>query len=259
MIQEIRLPVPTADATPSHLLLRLAEPPTRRAPDLCLVFLHGFASVQEGTKARAFREKAFADGLSFCTFDFQGHGESGGTMLDLTITRNLADIDAVLEFLRGRGYRRFVLIGSSMGGYTGLWYAARRPGAIAVGCHIAPGFDMAKGFLLWVGPEEAARWEREGTHRFTSEEFSVELGWQWIVDLRTYNDEWLLENYATPTLLFHGGRDETIPWRTTAKFAMQCRNGCVDAHLFGDGDHRLTDQRDEMWRLILEFMRAKGI
>ena len=103
--EEIRehLPVVGAGGEPSHLAVRLRRPPGGGRSRFAFLYLHGFGSAQSGEKADFFRERAVADGIPFCSFDFQGHGESGGTMRDLTFSRNLEDLGAVHDFLAGQG------------------------------------------------------------------------------------------------------------------------------------------------------------
>jgi len=84
----------------SHLAVQLDAPPDAR---LCFLYLHGFGSVQTGEKADFFRQRALESGFAFCSFDFQGHGRSGGTMGGLTLTRNLGDVGRVHDWLRQRG------------------------------------------------------------------------------------------------------------------------------------------------------------
>ena len=93
------LPVAGADGEPSHLAVRLAEPAGGRRSRFTFLYLHGFGSKQSGEKADFFRARALEGGMPFCSFDFQGHGESGGRMRDLTFSRNLDDLAAVHDFL----------------------------------------------------------------------------------------------------------------------------------------------------------------
>ena len=128
-LQELRerLPVVGADGETSHLAVRLTQPGGAGRSRFAFLYLHGFGSAQSGEKADYFRARAVAEGLPFCSFDFRGHGESGGTMRELTFSRNLEDLGVVHDFLAGQGLGAVVLIGSSMGGATALWHAARRP------------------------------------------------------------------------------------------------------------------------------------
>lgn len=151
-----RIPIVENGREVSHLAVRFDPPPAgARADRPCFLYLHGFSSDQSGEKAEFFRQRALAAGFGFCSFDFQGHGASGGEIGGLTLTRNLEDVRRVHGFLRDRGQERLILIGSSMGGGTGLWYSALHPQEIVAGLHIAPALEMDRGLLAWAGPERA--------------------------------------------------------------------------------------------------------
>jgi pimeloyl-ACP methyl ester carboxylesterase len=250
-----RLPLPDA----SHLDVLLDLPPGFGPDTLSLLYLHGFGSDQRGEKAVFFRERALAAGLGFCSFDFQGHGASGGTMEGLTLSRNLADVARVHRFLSGQGARRIALLGSSMGGGTALWYSALHPEQVVAGLHIAPALELEKGLLQWAGADRARVWEETGTIRFTNDFVSCDLGWELIRDLRTYAMADLLARHRTPCLLLQGKLDDQVPWRGVADFATRCTDCAIELHLFADGDHRLNDRKERLWALMLEFLRGRGL
>ncbi len=271
----IILPAAGPSRAASHLAVRyLAAPPDqsagapapsggeRRGADaagLCLVYLHGFGSHQDGEKADFFRRQAQAGGLSFCSFDFEGHGQSGGDMRGLTLSRNLANLDAVVAWLEAAGERRLCLVGSSMGGGTGMWYSALNPNRVAAGLHMAPALDMGRSMLEWAGPERAREWEATGTLRFSNEMVSCDLAWTLIEDLRAHPLEILLARYRTPTLLLQGRLDVTVPWRGVTEFVTRCPYREIELHLFADGDHRLTDRKGRLWSLMAEFLRGRQL
>lgn len=254
--QEIRerLPVAAADGGTSHLAVRLTEPGGGRRARFAFLYLHGFGSAQSGEKADFFRARADAGGIPFCSFDFQGHGESGGTMRDLTFSRNLEDLAAVHEFLAGRGLGAVVLIGSSMGGATALWHAARRPGQVLANLLIAPAVGMGRGLEKWAGDEGLARWRRDGTICYTSPIVQADLGWGLIVDMRRYDLEVLQADYRTPTLILQGMLDETVDYKDVARFVARASGGNFRLHLFADGDHRLTGRKEELWERMRDFL-----
>lgn len=241
----------------SHLAVRFDAPP--EPAGLAILYLHGFGSVQSGEKAEFFRTRALESGIAFCSFDFQGHGESGGTMRGLTLTRNLQDVGRVHAFLRKKGYERIVLLGSSMGGGTALWYSALYSGRIVAGLHIAPALEFEKGLVAWAGPDRCRTWEETGAIHFRNDLVSCELGWQLIVDLRSYLFEDLLRKYRTPALLLQGKLDTSVPWRGVADFATRCDCPDVELHLFADGDHRLNDRKERLWGLMKEFLKGRRI
>ena len=258
-----RIAVPhTTGGEPSHLAVRFDAPAADRVPGgepLCFLYLHGFGSVQTGEKAEFFRHAALAAGFAFCSFDFQGHGESGGSMERLTLSRNLADLELVWQLVAGRGYERICLLGSSMGGGTGLWFSALHPERVVAGLHIAPALELERGLLAWAGAERARRWEESGVIDFQNDFVSAPLGWGLIEDLRAHPTAELLARYRTPALLLQGKLDTSVPWKTVVDFAVRCPYEEIDLHLFADGDHRLTDRKERLWALMLEFLGGRGL
>ncbi|WP_370515407.1 alpha/beta fold hydrolase [Paracoccus sp. S-4012] len=125
-----------------------------------IVFLGGFNSDMQGTKALHLDAWARAQGRAFLRFDYSGHGESGGRFEDGCIGDWLEDargvIDAVTEGPQ-------VLVGSSMGGWIALLLARERPERVAglVGIAAAPDFTEA-GFWAEFSAEERAALMRDG-------------------------------------------------------------------------------------------------
>lgn len=252
-----RIPIPQDG---SHLAVQFDAPPDAR---LCILYLHGFGSVQTGEKAEHFRQRSLESGFAFCSFDFQGHGQSGGTMEGLTLTRNLQDVARAHAFVRERGFERICLLGSSMGGGTALWYSAlysaHHPDEIVAGLHIAPAIQLEKGLMAWAGPERCRIWQETGTIRYESDLVTCDLGWELIEDLRRHAYEDLLQRYRTPALLLQGKLDTSVPWKEVADFATRCAYPGIELHLFADGDHRLIDRKERLWLLMLEFLRGRSL
>lgn len=88
------------------------------------------------------------EGYVALTYDFRGYGDSGGERAIDDIWRDLL---AAIEFLRGRGVSRVVLIGASMGGTASLVAAARDDVAGVVT------LSGASTFMGLLAPPEALR------------------------------------------------------------------------------------------------------
>jgi pimeloyl-ACP methyl ester carboxylesterase len=248
------LPVGRGGGASASLSMRLATPEgTPRAPGI--LYLHGFGSAQAGEKADFFREHALGSGYRFASFDFRGHGNSGGSLSDLTLSRNLEDLEIVRAEL---GWERFALIGSSMGGATALWYAAQNPQRVAAALLIAPALEMEKGLLTWAGPERAERWQREGMIRFDNGFVESDLAWPLIEDLRRYPRTQLQEQLQTPTLIFQGRMDASVPYADVVDFVAHCRYRRIELRLYADGDHRLTDRKEDLWRGMADWLGRVG-
>jgi len=92
-----------------------------------VMFLGGFRSDMEGTKALALRDWARDAGRAFVRFDYSGHGASEGTFEAGSIGDWAEDAAAVLGQTEGPQ----ILVGSSMGGWIALLLARAMPERIA--------------------------------------------------------------------------------------------------------------------------------
>ena len=82
-----------------------------------VVFLGGFKSDMEGSKAIFLEKWARKRNRSFLRFDYSGHGQSSGDFLNLGIGDWLNDAKQIIELTKNNG---LILIGSSMGGWISL-------------------------------------------------------------------------------------------------------------------------------------------
>ena len=118
-----------------------------------IVFLGGFVSDMEGTKALDLEARAKSAGRAFLRLDYSGHGRSSGKFEDGAISDWAEDAQDVIEAVT-RGPQ--ILVGSSMGGWISLLMARRMPDRIAgiVGIAAAPDFTEDS---MWAGFDDATR------------------------------------------------------------------------------------------------------
>ncbi len=118
-----------------------------------VVFLGGFMSDMQGTKALALEAWARTGGRAFLRFDYSGHGQSAGAFTEGCIGDWAEDARAVIEALT-EGPQ--VLVGSSMGGWIAALLSRQIPERIAglVGIAAAPDFTEDS---MWAGFSEAQR------------------------------------------------------------------------------------------------------
>ena len=110
-----------------------------KGQDPGVVFLGGFMSDMDGTKALALEDWARRRDRAFLRFDYSGHGESSGAFTDGCIGDWAVDARAVIEAVT-EGPQ--VLVGSSMGGWIAALLARQIPKKLAgfVGIAAAPDF-----------------------------------------------------------------------------------------------------------------------
>ncbi len=134
--ESVRLSLPGGDEL--HVHLSGAEP----GADWAVVYVHGLASTHAGEKSQALESACAARDWPFVAFDFRGHGESTGSLLELRASELLEDLEAIASHLKERGFRRLCLVGASMGGWAAAWFAVRHPDHVPACVLLAPAFDF---------------------------------------------------------------------------------------------------------------------
>lgn len=211
-----------------------------RAGERCLLYLHGFASGPGSKKARGFREYFEPRGWSVAVPDL-----NPGDFRELTLGGMLARARAALE---EQGERVFVA-GSSLGGYLAACLAAESRAVRAL-VLLAPAFDLRARWGARVGPDALRAWERLGTIRVFhhGRQETVDLGYRFYEESEGYPAYPAIA--STPTLIFHGSRDEVVPAETSKRFA--ANRSHVELRLLDD-DHELVASSELLARESLVF------
>jgi pimeloyl-ACP methyl ester carboxylesterase len=214
-----------------------------------LVWLGGFKSDMQGTKAVALDDWARERGRACIRFDYSGHGESSGDFKDGTIGRWLEESIAV--------YRQFcsgpqVLVGSSMGGWIALLLAARlrelKGTAPLVGMVlIAPAVDFTEA-LMWKQFSDDIKREIEVNGFWTRPSDYDEGGYPitkgLIEDGRKHLMLGGLIEPGCPVHVLQGVQDPDVPWRHALELMARFARDDVVLTLIKDGDHRLSRPED---------------
>jgi pimeloyl-ACP methyl ester carboxylesterase len=209
-----------------------------------VLFLGGFMSNMNGTKAGALETWCQNQGHAFTRFDYQGHGQSSGRFEDGTIGGWLDDADAVLETIT-QGPQ--VVVGSSMGGWISLLLALRHPHRIQALITLACAIDFTERLLRPALKESQL----------------LTLSQQGVIELPSHYDmepcrirQELLDDGARhqlleqeipleiPVHLIHGMADTDVPWRTSLETLQQLRSVNINLTLIKKGDHRLSTPAD---------------
>ena len=228
----------------------------RRAPGAgpTVVWVGGYRSDMEGTKAQALDVAARERGWSFVRYDHFAHGASSGDWRQATIGRWREDAIALIDSLDGP----VIPVGSSMGGWISLLLALARPERLAGLVLINPAQDFSE-TLMWPG---LADHERQAILR-GGETTVVEAGLGSYVLTRRFFEEarsWLLLDgeipIAAPVHILQGRADDVVPWRHQLPLIERLK-GDVTLDLIADGDHRLSSP-EQLERLIGAVERMRG-
>ena len=213
----------------------------RRSPGAgpAVVFLGGFVSDMEGTKAVHLEGWAAARGQAFLRFDYSGHGASSGAFDEGSIGDWAADAMAVLDALvEGPA----VLVGSSMGGWIALLIARARPERVAAMVTIAAAPDFTED-LMWAGFSDAERDAilEEGGIRIPSD-----YGAPYVITRRLIEDgrdNLVLRGPLAlpfPVRMLQGTADPEVPMATALALLAHAEGPDLRLTLVRDADHRFS-------------------
>jgi pimeloyl-ACP methyl ester carboxylesterase len=170
-----------------------------------ILYLHGFASSPESSKARFFRDRLTRAGFAVEILDLAPDFEN------LTITGQLQVIT------RAAANEPVTLIGSSMGGYLAALYAARHAEVSRL-VLMAPAFGFARRWPERLGAAALADWKRTGTLEVFhyGEGRTRKVGYALLQDGASYED---YPEVTQPCLIYHGIHDEVVPLQFSQDFA----------------------------------------
>ena len=215
-----------------------------------LLWLGGFKSEMQGTKAAALARFAAEHGRALVRFDYSGHGESKGDFVDGTIGRWLEESLAVFDACC-RGPQ--VVIGSSMGGWLALLLArelrrAKAPPASVAGMVlIAPAVDFTEA-LMWKKFSPAIRQEIETKGAWLRpsqyDNGPYPITRKLIEDGRRHLLLGGLIETGCPVRILQGVEDPDVPWGHAVELVSRLAQDDVVLTLVKDGDHRLSRPED---------------
>ncbi len=215
-----------------------------------ILWLGGFRSDMDGTKAQAVDDGAKGKGRAFVRFDYFGHGLSSGKFEDGTISHWREDALLVLDKLCTDGA---IALGSSMGGWIALLLALARPEKIKALALIAPAADFTEK-LMWKNFDNDTRRlivERGVYHEPSDyDDEPTPITNALIEDGRLH----LLMGgpiaFDGPVRILQGLMDESVPWSHALELVARLQSQNVVFSLSKSGDHRLSTP-DDLARLTI--------
>jgi uncharacterized protein len=206
-----------------------------------VLYLHGFASGGQSTKAAYFGERLRGHGIPFACPDF-----NEPDFATLTMTRMLDRLAAEL----GCGPQPVMIVGSSLGGTLAILAADRFAAQIDRIVLLAPAVMFAKAGHHLLPPERIEEWRRRGALPF----FHYGYGEERPLEFAFYEDSLRYDPFTAsliqPALVFQGLRDASVDYRTVEQFALARPN--VTLSLLDD-DHQLAASLPRIWSDVEAF------
>ncbi len=218
---------------------------------MIVIYLHGFASSPQSSKAVFFAERFAAAGVKFLCPDLNQPSFSA-----LTVSRMLQQVEKRISSLPPG---EIVLMGSSLGGFVAIEAAARQVGEarhpIARLILLAPAVELEWDRWSEVGPGGVERWRTAGAvdvfHYAQDRPDRLDFGF--YKDAARYHPA--SRQLSLPMLIFQGRQDESVSPPIVERFAH--RQSAATLHMLDDG-HQLKNSLDFMWTETVRFLNLTG-
>jgi dipeptidyl aminopeptidase/acylaminoacyl peptidase len=105
---------------------------------------------------------------------------------------------------------------------------------------------------------ELDEWQRTGRYRVRNEFMDLEIGYGLIAEASDFQFETLAKQFLSPLIIFHGMRDEIVPYTQSLDFAARCAASEVELVISKAGDHRLNCEKEKIARAACDFFAAQS-
>jgi pimeloyl-ACP methyl ester carboxylesterase len=212
--------------------------PKEGAPTV--LFLPGYASDMEGTKAESIDAFCATRGLGCLRMDYSGTGSSAGEFADGTLTRWLEEVLAAIDMLTEGP---LIVAGSSMGGWLALHAALQRTSRVMGLLGIAAAPD----FTEWgYSVEEKETLNADGKVE-RANPYGPEPSVTWLGFAASGAAHRLLYSpidLVIPIRLVHGELDEDVPMGVPIKLMADLRSSDVQLRIIKGAGHRLSEPHE---------------
>lgn len=220
-----------------------------------IIICHGFQGSKENHgRIYVFAEKLNEIGFNVTAFDFTGAGSSGGNFSGISLSRQAADLQSVIEHVHSRNPVEIILLGRSFGGSTAL----------------AAGFQdlRVKGFIFWSTPVRLHRTFSKFIHPIDSLENGNMLvimddEGQCQIDSILFKDFAChdMEHYGRslagrPSLVVHGTQDQVVE-PSEALYLAELAGSSL--HMITGADHQFTSHCETREEVTIAWLKEKWL
>lgn len=238
-------------------LLTTPDQPT----DVIAVLCHGHSSSKNSNGWVVLEPILVENKIAVFRFDFYGNGESEGKFEDGNVSENVDDTLKAIAFVKDKGYKRIILVGSSFGGLTSNITASKTNdlAALVLKCPVS---DYREVQIQRYGPSGLKEWKEKGyaTADYLNHgvDRNLTLNYSFVEDYEKYDAYTEAEKIKVPTLIVHGTADESVPFSQSQKLAAHIPLATLVP--IEGSDHRYTDPQKfkEMTKVISDFIIAQA-
>ncbi|MBS3176884.1 alpha/beta fold hydrolase [Candidatus Woesearchaeota archaeon] len=222
-----------------------------------VILCHGFKADKNTGFLPELAKKIAGEGHTVLRFDFSGSGESEGNFENTTVTQQIKDLEAAVQFMKEKKkMKKIVIIGHSLGGMVTLLFSQNHPEIKAV-VTIAPPFDYTKPRKAL---PELSQWKKYG-FAYVQSSFSKKLlriNYDFYEDVLTHDIKRAVKNRKMPLLILQGTADTSVQMDETEALYKTASNPKKLIKI-KNADHHFKDEKakQSMFEEIVKFLAKK--
>lgn len=243
----------TIDGSKGKLAAVIKKPALQQGQRCPMVMLcHGFGGSKEGQMFDLIADSLCQHGIASIRFDFNGHGQSEGEFVDMTVPNEIEDAQKVFEYVRDLRYvDGIALVGHSQGGVVASMLAGQlTAGDIAAVALMAPAAVLRDDAIR--GNTMGAMYDPLDAPEYVELYGGRKLGRNYITSAFRLPIYETAAKYAGPALIVHGTADRVVPYTYGIRFH-QLWKGSEYVEL-DDHDHGFSQNVYRATRVVSDFL-----
>lgn len=236
----------------------LSIPPLVKA---VAILSHGFTSSKNNRLYVELESSLNNAGIGTVRYDYFGHGPAYGHTQgyavsdDVTLSKVVENLNAVVRYVKSEGDYSVGLLGSSFGGLVSLVVASQDP---SIRCLVLKS-TVAEPIRFWkkrLGSAQIKQWEKEGVVHTTQDIVEYDLKFEYWQDLQKYNTLEMARRISCPVLIFHGDNDTYVPISQSYDLAKVLH---VEVNVVKGADHSYSGpgQNERIKAMMIDFLVEK--
>lgn len=207
----------TIDGSKGKLKAIIQKPELKQGEQCPMVILcHGFTGNKESKLLTLLADSLQQNGIASIRFDFNGHGESEGPFVEMTVPNEIEDAKKVFEYVRDLRYVSSVaIVGHSQGGVVASMTAGLlEPDDLQAVVLFAPAGVIPDDAIRGITPEGNMAYDLNPLDPPEYLEFGggMKLGRDYITTAQHLKIYQTAKRYQGPALILHGTGDRVVPF-----------------------------------------------
>src|SRR3989338_5530460 len=195
-----------------------------------VVMSHGFTSNRNSKLYSELEKELNSLGIGTVRYEYYGHGpayghSNRGVSSDVTITKAVESLRAMIKYLRKNGYDRIGLLGSSFGGLVSLVVASqdKKIKFLALRSPVTNPIKFWNERVSCPENKILEQWKKYDLFHYNREGEDYTLKWDFWKDMQNYDCIKLAKGISCPTFVIHGNKDKIVPIKYSKTFTKLAR------------------------------------